>query len=624
MLAKAGLKGVSLVSAAIATYLILSKLLLWPEQAAPPIGPLILLVSFSAIAAWTAQKGLETARLATRAMIVCLVVIVLMAAAVRPMATMIFCSSSVVMIHLLLRPNPALAVSIFTVGGAVLLSVVGDGLQTLYFHWERALANTLMTLGFCQLLGRHWRAWHRRYQDIADAFQRLLTEAQLQRQEAITQVKRLQLEDPLTGLPNAEGFALALGQLLRRQASTMPIPAVCISLQLTGLQETSGGDAQTTRDQFLRQFTDRLRAKYATAALIGRVGNEDFRIFVEPGTLDGKSLQTWLSDALQAIDQPVLSEQAFVLPRVRMGASRYPADGEDPHTLLGHATTALRLARRLNSTRPVLYESGVQSQLDRQEQLLRDMAVGIREDQFVLHYQPLVDSTGGPLHKAEALIRWLHPEKGTIRPVEFIPLAENTPIINDITHWVLQEAARQVKLWRQTLHPEMQISVNIPPSYLTLCAEQPQETVRRIQALALPSGALVAEITEGTMMDVTPELLKVLALLKELGFQIALDDFGVGYSTLGQLHRLPLDFLKIDRSFVDGLETSAPRQAICQAIVQMGHTLGHQLVAEGVETVEQRRLLTDMGVDLLQGFLYAQPMASAELTDWIRNLPPRA
>jgi EAL domain-containing protein (putative c-di-GMP-specific phosphodiesterase class I) len=293
-----------------------------------------------------------------------------------------------------------------------------------------------------------------------------------------------------------------------------------------------------------------------------------------------------------------------------------PEDGADAETLIAHAELACMAAARLGQAHPLRFTVSMLNAVEEQGQLEQDIAGALQFGGFELHYQPLVCPGEVTLHKAEALIRWHHPTRGSLSPVIFIPLAERSELIIGITDWVLREAAEQVKRWRAALNPEFQISVNMPPAYLNLCVRDQGRMLERLQALQVPPGALVLEITEGVMLEVTIELLQVLSLLRALGFQIALDDFGVGYSNFGQIDKLKLDFIKLDKSFVDDLGKIADREPICEAIVTMAHRLGCKVVAEGVETETQRSLLEAMQADYLQGDLFSKPLPAVELEAW--------
>lgn len=206
-----------------------------------------------------------------------------------------------------------------------------------------------------------------------------------------------------------------------------------------------------------------------------------------------------------------------------------------------------------------------------------------------------------------------------VPPGSFIPLVEQTDLIIPLTDWVLKQAVEQVRLWRRDLHPGFQISVNMPPAYLMRCVTDTARVLEQLSALNAPPQAIVLEITEGVMLNVTPELEQALRLLRYMGFQLALDDFGIGYSSFGQLDRLPLDYLKIDKTFVDQLEIRPQRRAVFGAIVNVAHELGFKVVAEGVETQVQDQHLVEMGCDYVQGYVVSKPLPAAEMLAWARS-----
>jgi EAL domain-containing protein (putative c-di-GMP-specific phosphodiesterase class I) len=236
-----------------------------------------------------------------------------------------------------------------------------------------------------------------------------------------------------------------------------------------------------------------------------------------------------------------------------------------------------------------------------------------------LHYQPIISTVDRRLHKAEGFIRLTHPTRGSIPPSVFIPIIEQTDLMIKLTDWVLRRATEQVSQWRATLHPDFQIAVNMPPAYLVRCLDETESMMVPLTALSVPYGAVSLEITEGAMLDVTPELRGVLERFRAIGFTIALDDFGVGYSNFGQLDKLQLDVLKLDQTFVHGLDMSPERIHICEAIVMMAHRLGLLVVAEGVETTAQHDVLQRIGVDYLQGYLYCRPLPPADLETWAKG-----
>lgn len=227
-------------------------------------------------------------------------------------------------------------------------------------------------------------------------------------------------------------------------------------------------------------------------------------------------------------------------------------------------------------------------------------------------YQPIVDLTNNRIQKAEALIRWIHPEKGVISPIEFIPIAEETGLIVEIGEWVFQEAAKQVKKWRQYYHPDFQISVNKSPVQFYDRCTMHSSWGNHLTGMGLPGQSIVVEITEGLLLEASDYVNNKLAAMRCDGFMIAIDDFGTGYSSLSYLKKFEIDYLKIDKSFISQLKVNSNDLVLCEAIIVMAHKLGIKVIAEGVETVEQCDLLIAAGCDYAQGYFFSKPVSPEE------------
>jgi EAL domain-containing protein (putative c-di-GMP-specific phosphodiesterase class I) len=240
--------------------------------------------------------------------------------------------------------------------------------------------------------------------------------------------------------------------------------------------------------------------------------------------------------------------------------------------------------------------------------MLSDLRVALEARQFMICYQPIVDLASGVVCKAEALLRWQHPQRGLVSPAEFIPLAEESGLIHEIGEWVFRAAAAQAAEWRQILSPDFQISINMSP----LQFQKPQRSAREwcdyLQQLGLPGQSISVEITESLLLEVSPQVAEHLLVFRDAGVQVAIDDFGTGYSALSYLQRFDIDYLKIDQSFVRNLSPDSNDFALCEAMIVMAHKLGLKVIAEGVETELQRDLLVGAGCDYAQGFLYAKPL----------------
>jgi EAL domain-containing protein (putative c-di-GMP-specific phosphodiesterase class I) len=237
----------------------------------------------------------------------------------------------------------------------------------------------------------------------------------------------------------------------------------------------------------------------------------------------------------------------------------------------------------------------------------------------MVYYQPIVDLQSNDIFKAEALVRWAHPKRGLVGPAEFIPIAEETGLIVDIGAWVFRQAAHQVKRWRNSHHPEFQISVNKSPvQFHNQDNSHPLWTIQ-LDSLDLPGRAIIVEITEGLLLDTGTHVTDRLQEFRDGGIQVSLDDFGTGYSSLSYLNKFNIDFLKIDQSFVHNLAAGSSNMALCEAIIVMAHKLGMKVVAEGIETKQQRDLLTAAGCDYGQGYLFSKPVPALEFEELLRK-----
>jgi EAL domain-containing protein (putative c-di-GMP-specific phosphodiesterase class I) len=249
--------------------------------------------------------------------------------------------------------------------------------------------------------------------------------------------------------------------------------------------------------------------------------------------------------------------------------------------------------------------------------MANDLRLALGRKQFHLVYQPIVELKTGHIRKAEALIRWNHPELGLIPPNDFIELAESIGLIEEIGEWVFQTAAQQVQEWRKSIDPQMQISVNKSPLQFKSDIGQTKAWADYLSALDLSPDAIVVEITEGLLLDATEPVQQQLTSLRDLGLQVSLDDFGTGYSSLSYLHRYDIDFLKIDQSFICDLQPDSKILTLCKAIIRMAHELGIKVIAEGVETQKQRDLMLDAGCDFGQGYYFSKPVVATEFPDVI-------
>jgi predicted signal transduction protein with EAL and GGDEF domain len=311
-----------------------------------------------------------------------------------------------------------------------------------------------------------------------------------------------------------------------------------------------------------------------------------------------------------------------------IGISIYPSDGEDTETLLRNADTAMYYAKGAGRNNHQFYAARMNEAAAERLKIENGLrqALGTThqaDSQFSLHFQPLLHVNSGRILSVEALVRWNHPTLGAIPPARFIPIAEETGLIQPLGDWVFWEACRQLKEFHRQGLIGLKVAINLSAQQLR--HEGLPAVVRgALACFDLRPSDLELEITESTAMQ-NPEItLRVLDQLSDMGITLAIDDFGTGYSSLAYLKHLPIQRLKLDRSFVRDIENDASDAAICSATVALGHNLGLELVAEGVETVAQRDFLADLGCDVLQGFLYSRPLPAAEVVDYLRAQPTSA
>ncbi|AZY49818.1 hypothetical protein C0J09_12205 [Bordetella avium] len=428
--------------------------------------------------------------------------------------------------------------------------------------------------------------------------------------EANQELLHLALHDALTQLPNRALLDERLAQAVSRASANRSQFAV-LFIDLDGFKAVNDAYGHQNGDSLLRALARRIEDEVLQPGdLVARLGGDEFIVVsdvIEP--TDAANVAERLIDVLSreiTIDGHSLSVTASV------GISIFPGDGDDGHTLLTHADAAMYHAKRLGSAcRYSYFEPAMNEDAREQLQLLQDLRQARSRNELVLHYQPKFIAPAGPVVGAEALLRWNHPKRGLIPPAEFIPIAERTGLIYSIGEWVLDEACRQMRIWRDLGHTTWTVAVNLSAMQFSQVGltNNIRETLERH---LLPASCLAIEITETTAMRDAEGSLTVLRELSALGVSISIDDFGTGYSSLLYLKRLPANELKIDRGFISQLEHDQEDAAIVSAIIALGQQLNLKIVAEGVETAAQQRFLTELGCDSLQGFLLGKPLSASE------------
>jgi diguanylate cyclase (GGDEF)-like protein len=424
-------------------------------------------------------------------------------------------------------------------------------------------------------------------------------------------ILKLAYEDPLTDLANRSKFSNELA-LAVTQASAGRRQLTILMMDLDRFKYVNDTLGHSVGDHVLCEVSARLQRTVTSAACIARLGGDEFAILVRHADHDFAETSRQIIAALEA---PIFYEGQPLDVGTSIGIAHYPEHGGDAQTLVRNADIAMYAAKRNKSgfaTYDPHYDTSQQEHLS----LLGELRRAVDRDELRLHYQPKVSLHSSRVNAVEALIRWEHPTRGLVSPEHFIPFAEHTGYIKLLTRWVLREAVRQCREWL-TSGLTMQVSVNISARDL-MNRELPEHVARLLADYDLTPGLLCLEITESGFMEDPAHAQKVLDRLSELGVKLSIDDFGTGYSSLSYLMKLPVQELKIDRSFISLIASDAEISTIVRSTIELGHNLGLSVVAEGVEDAASWEKLRSLGCDDAQGYYMSRPLDPVGLANWFR------
>jgi diguanylate cyclase (GGDEF)-like protein len=417
--------------------------------------------------------------------------------------------------------------------------------------------------------------------------------------------------DVLTGLPNRALLIERLQQQLVRLPRTNESAALLV-MDLTDFKTVNDSLGHDVGDELLRQVGPRLAASLRAADTVARLGGDEFAVLL-PGT-DETGAARVAQKMLAALEQAFPLEGETLDIGASVGVAVAPAHAAQAEQLLSRAEIAMHAAKGSLDGLAVFSAEHERDGAGRLA-LMSDLRRAVDEGELVLYYQPQIDLKTGALTSVEALVRWMHPKRGLVGPDEFIPLAERTGLIKRLTRTVLTEAIRQARAW-ELAGLRVPIAVNLSMRNIH-DPQLPQTIAQLLQRWDARPELLRLEMTETVLAADPQRALQTMDSLRAMGVHIALDDFGIGYSSLAYLNRLPLDEIKIDRSFVLGMIDDQSSATIVRATVDLGHGLGYGVVAEGVENAETRQRLSALGCDAIQGFLVARPMPAAQAAEWI-------
>jgi len=451
-----------------------------------------------------------------------------------------------------------------------------------------------------------------------EGLERVVTDRTRGLEAANRQLRHLASHDSLTGLPNRllldDRITLAIAQA-NRQAHEFAVAV----LDLDRFKLINDSLGHRAGDELLCEVAVRLKGAIRAVDSIARLGGDEFVIIFDGPMTRAETLEMG-KRLLKVMEPPMrlLGIDVHVSPSI--GIALYPCDGATIDTLLAHADAAMYYAKERGRNNVECYTESMGSVTQERVKLESELHEALRGGQFELHYQPKVDTATGRINSAEALIRWRHPQRGLLPPAEFIPVAEDCGLLDAIGEWVLHEACRQGRIWQQRGPRALRIAVNLAPSQFRL-VDLVSQIRRALDASGLDPTLLEIELTETAVMSDAEESVHILEAISRMGVLVSVDDFGTGYSSMSYLRRFPIDKLKIDRCFVEQMTARREDASIVGAIISLAHSLCLKVIAEGVETPEQLRLLAELGCDQYQGFYFSPALLPAKFEELLREDP---
>lgn len=411
--------------------------------------------------------------------------------------------------------------------------------------------------------------------------------------------------DSLTGLPNRNMFYDRLNHDIKNAARIGAGLAV-LFIDLDRFKEVNDSLGHSVGDALLAEAAKRLSSCVRETDTVARLGGDEFTIILN-GISEQRSAEKIMQMILLELAKPfhLNTKQAYVSASI--GATFFPNDANTVEILMKNADQAMYAAKNNGRNCWSCFTSNMRAATEIRSRTAYELRSALRDQQLYLLYQPIVELATGNVYKAEALIRWQHPERGTVYPGEFISIAEETNLITDIGDWVFKQAVSQVALWQTHFNAGFQISINKSPKQFI---SKMSDWVNHLNERGLDGQSIIVEITENLLLDVHELVVKQLLRYRDAGVQVAIDDFGTGYSSLSYLKKFDIDYLKIDRSFISNLDSKSNDRILCEAVITMAHRLGMKVIAEGVETDLQKELLTAMGCDFGQGNFFSKPMTA--------------
>lgn len=426
-------------------------------------------------------------------------------------------------------------------------------------------------------------------------------------ENANIQLQQYAYQDGLTDLPNRRYFYEKLQSLV----SIKGMKFALIFIDLDGFKEVNDSLGHDYGDLLLHQVATRLQSCITTKDTVARLGGDEFTLILEG--VNSPDEASKIAEAIKnSLMQSIKIKKETVYVTASIGLTFFPADGLTVEELVKRADQAMYLSKNKGRNRYEFFSYAIEEKAIEKRRLIEEIRIAITHNQFELFYQPIFSIDGKSVPKAEALIRWNHPERGLIGPNEFIPVAEKNGLINDIGQWVKSQAIQDTVQFNVLSEKTIQVSVNTSPLEIDRAGCWVDEWIVASKKYQLPANTILIEVTENTLMDPDSSIQRQLKRLSTINIDIAIDDFGVGYSSLAYLQRLDIDILKIDRSFINDIESNDNSIALVKAIITMAHNLDVMVVAEGVETQKQYDLLKQLACDYIQGYFFSKAISKKE------------
>lgn len=428
-------------------------------------------------------------------------------------------------------------------------------------------------------------------------------------------IRNLAYTDKLTSLSSRAHLYLHLKSLIQKKPENR-IPFSVLYIDLDNFKHINDSLGHDSGDYLLQEVAKRLKYISREVDFVSRLGGDEFCIVIRD-IISSSHLAEIAQQYLEAISKPVNFSGRKFIPTCSIGAARYPSDGSNLQTLLKAADTALYAAKDYGKNRFAFYNKELTRKAEHRFKVEQCLREAVDKNQLSLVYQPQVDINTGTIICVEALSRWEHPTLGHVSPTEFIPIAERIGMIQPLTEWALNTASEQSVSWKQAGFSSVRIAVNISPSHFLENDLVPLIN-RVISRTGLPATELKLEITESSIQT-SKKNLSIFKELKQLGVLLAIDDFGTGYSSFASLKHLNVDFLKIDKHFIDDMLSDKKTLLLIKSIIEMGHNLGYKIIAEGIENTEQLNMLKELGCDNAQGYLFSKPVSAQGISNLLRN-----